>query len=236
MSSSSRLTATAQTYFQFKASFSPCIVFEILQYDLEGIKHHLAETIRKTPNFFMGAPVIIDLEKMKSIDIIPLEPVKNLLLSHGILPIGTRGGNEEQQKAAAAAGLPAVMAGRQTASEPAKNKSRALPVPAKLITQPIRSGMQVYAGEGDLIVTTQVSPGAELMADGHIHVYGTLRGRAMAGVHGNQEARIFCRSLEADLVAIAGYYLTRDEIQLPQDKSSFIQIYLKSEQLQIETL
>lgn len=236
MSSSSQLTNTSQKYFQFKASYSPCIVFEILQYDLDNIKHHLTETIHKTPNFFAGAPVIIDLNKLKSTEVIPLDPVKNMLLSHGILPVGIRGGSDAQQKAAASAGLPAVAAGRQTTPEPVKSKSRATASSTRLVSQPIRSGMQVYASEGDLIVTAQVSPGAELMAEGHIHVYGTLRGRALAGVHGNLQARIFCRSLEAELVAIAGYYLTQDEIRLPEDKTGLIHIYLKDEQLQIETL
>ena len=76
----------------------------------------------------------------------------------------------------------------------------------------MRSGQQVYARGGDLVVTAPVSAGAELMADGHIHVYDTLRGRALAGVQGDENARIFCRSLKAELIAIAGQYRLSDQI------------------------
>lgn len=78
---------------------------------------------------------------------------------------------------------------------------------AKVITQPVRSGQQVYAKGGDLIVLASVGTGAELLADGHIHVYGTLRGRALAGIKGDKSARIFCSDLKAELVSIAGQYL-----------------------------
>lgn len=98
-------------------------------------------------------------------------------------------------------------------------------LPAKMITDPVRSGQQVYAENSDLIVLAPVSSGAELIADGCIHIYGVLRGRAIAGATGNPQARIFCKKLEADLVAIAGVYMVAD--QMPnklQGKS--VQIYL----------
>ncbi len=85
-------------------------------------------------------------------------------------------------------------------------------LPTKLLTDPVRSGQQVYAENCDLIVLGPVSAGAELIADGCIHVYGTLRGRAIAGANGNPNARIFCKRLEADLVAIAGVYMVADQI------------------------
>lgn len=107
------------------------------------------------------------------------------------------------------------------ASRPAKERAasasapaRSLPSggPSKLVTQPIRSGQQVYARGGDLVVAAPVSAGAELMADGHIHVYGTLRGRALAGVQGDRNARIFCSELKAELIAIAGEYLLSEHM------------------------
>ena len=81
-----------------------------------------------------------------------------------------------------------------------------------LVTEPVRSGTQIYARGGDLILLKSVSPGAEIIADGHIHVYGALRGRAIAGATGDSEARIFVRRLEAELVSIAGRYLVSDQI------------------------
>ena len=102
---------------------------------------------------------------------------------------------------------------------------------------PIRSGMQVYAKDSDLIVTAAVSHGAELLADGNIHIYGSLRGRVLAGVQGNMQARIFCRTLEdAELVSIAGYYLTKEDMQNAPAGDGMKQIYLENEQVRIEMI
>src|SRR5260221_653284 len=96
----------------------------------------------------------------------------------------------------------------------------------------VRSGTQIYARGTDLIVTAAVSPGAELVADGNIHVYGTLRGRALAGARGDASARIFCSRLEAELISIAGRYLVSE--QIPQDQRGFpVEIALVDEQLTI---
>jgi len=104
-----------------------------------------------------------------------------------------------------------------------------------LITSPIRSGQQVYAHGGDLIVVASVSPGAELLADGNIHVYGTLRGRALAGINGDEKARVFCHRLQADLVAIAGHYKVFEEIK-SDEENCYKQLYLQNGQLIIESL
>lgn len=106
---------------------------------------------------------------------------------------------------------------------------------AMVVTQPVRSGRQVYAHQGDLVVLATASPGAELLADGHIHVYGPMRGRALAGVSGDTRARIFCRSLEAELVSVAGYWRVRDDI--PEDLiGKPVQIFLQDERVMIEPL
>jgi septum site-determining protein MinC len=107
--------------------------------------------------------------------------------------------------------------------------------PARLLTQPVRSGRQVYAHGGDLVVMSSISPGAELLADGHIHVYGALRGRALAGVSGDLTARIFCRSLEAELVSVAGYWRVREDIpEAIIGKPA--QVFLDGEKIAIEPL
>jgi septum site-determining protein MinC len=102
-------------------------------------------------------------------------------------------------------------------SEPeARRESHAEPAPGarptRTITRPIRSGQQVYAEGGDLIVLSPVSEGAEVLADGNIHIYGPLRGRALAGVHGDVNARIFCQHLDAELISVAGHFLLSDAI------------------------
>jgi septum site-determining protein MinC len=103
---------------------------------------------------------------------------------------------------------------------------------ARLVTGPVRSGTQIYARGTDLVVTASVSPGAELVADGNIHVYGPLRGRALAGASGDTGARIFCSRLDAELVSIAGRYLVSE--QLPAEQRGFpVQIALVDDQLTI---
>ncbi|MHB1947107.1 MAG: septum site-determining protein MinC [Gammaproteobacteria bacterium] len=233
-----------QTCFQFKASFSPCTILQITRYDLEALKHQLVEAIQRAPNFFIGSPVVVDLEKIKTTEVLNFVQLKQILIDAGLVPVGVRGGDEELMQAAVTAGFPRVTIGKTATAEPtAKQKidenqqpQQSPPHATKLVATPIRSGMQVYAKEADLIVVGQVSPGAELLADGHIHVYGALRGRALAGVQGNTQARIFCRTLEAELVSIAGYYLTKEDMQTLPAHDGMIQIYLENEQVRIEAV
>jgi septum site-determining protein MinC len=105
----------------------------------------------------------------------------------------------------------------------------------KLVTRPVRSGQRVYSAGGDLSVVASVSSGAELMADGNIHVYGPLRGRAMAGMKGDTGARIFCQDLQAELISVAGHYRVSENIPA-ELKGAPVQIYLDKEVLRIERL
>jgi len=133
----------------------------------------------------------------------------------------------------------------QAAGPAAKSESRdQAPAPsaaarnrggAKVVSQPVRSGRQVYAQGGELIVLNTVSAGAELLADGNVHVYGALRGRALAGVSGDTEARIFCQSLNAELISVAGHWLVSDDID-ERMLGRAVQIYLKGGGLVIEPL
>ncbi|MBJ7417465.1 MAG: septum site-determining protein MinC, partial [Niveispirillum sp.] len=113
--------------------------------------------------------------------------------------------------------------------EPAPQRS------AMVIAENVRSGRQIYAPGGDLVVIGSVSPGAELLADGSIHVYGALRGRALAGVSGDQGARIFCQSLDAELVSIAGLYRVSEDIGKDIRRRQ-VQIYLNNGYLHIDPL
>jgi len=106
---------------------------------------------------------------------------------------------------------------------------------ALLVTEPVRSGQQIFAERGDLVVVASVSPGAELIARGNIHVYGTLRGRALAGVHGDSAARIFCETLDAELIAIAGLYKLSDAID-PSLRRRRVQAFLDDGTLCVESL
>lgn len=243
------LTRDIKACFQLKTSFAPCTILQILHYDLKELDAQLKQTVRRSPTFFLGAPIIIDLDHTETFEPLDFIKIKEILLANNLVPIGVRGGNTLQQTKAASYGLPLLMIGKlaqqkedlresQTDADSKENSSPAIPetlsTQTKLITTPIRSGMRVYAKNSDLIVTASVSHGAELLADGHIHVYGHLRGRALAGVLGNKNARIFCHHLEAELVSIAGYYLTKEEIEHLPHTVNPLQIYLNENEVKIE--
>jgi septum site-determining protein MinC len=231
-----------QSCFLLKTSFLPCTVLQLVHNDLRALSDQLKISISKAPLFFMGSPVVIDLEKLSSADEVDFSLIKKIITANGMVPIGIRSTCEEHIKAASHMGLPVINLSKTATVEKENNKNTekaapaeaAPPLSTRLINTPIRSGMQAYAKEGDLIVVAHVSPGAELMADGNIHVYGALRGRALAGVRGNTEARIFCQTLEAELVSIAGYYLTKEEMQNLAPIEGIIQIYLENEQVKIK--
>ena len=173
---------------------------------------------RRAPDFFRNAPVIVDLSEIdtggKPLD---FPALLDLLASVDLMPVGIRGGGAALQEAAKVRKLVVLADIKAESHTPAHHPPAAhapkdappvpkMPHPTKLIDHPIRSGQRIYATGSDLIVLSQVSPGAEILADGNIHVYGSMRGRALAGVQGNLEARIFCSDLQAELIAIAGHY------------------------------
>jgi septum site-determining protein MinC len=114
-------------------------------------------------------------------------------------------------------------------------RTELVPIRNRIINHPVRSGQQIYAADGDLIVLGTVSAGAELIADGNIHIYGTLRGRALAGVKGDIETWIFCQSLEAELISIAGRYRISEQID-STDWGKAVQIHLVDDRLVIDHL
>lgn len=229
------LTLERPRCFQFKTSFSPCTVMQVTAADVDRIEAQLSTMMAQTPDFFHSTPIVIDIEKIPPTTFLDFARLKQLLIHYHMVPMGIRGGSLSQQIAAQTQGLLKVNVGKSTVATAVK-KAPEYVDKTKVVTQPIRSGMQVYANEGDLIVAAQVSSGAELMADGHIHVYGALRGRALAGVQGNKQARIFCKQLDADLVAIAGLYLTREDIGTLSNEGSMVQIYLENEQIKIAAI
>src|SRR5215469_3623278 len=204
-----------------------------------AFERELDEQVRRSPRFFLNAPVVLDLKEAEGfVAAADLAAAHEFLGRHTLRLVGVQNASPEQIEAAAAAGLASFAPNpaqppRRRATEP----SLAPPPPASggrtlLVTQPVRSGTQIYARGGDLVVTAAVSPGAEIMADGNIHVYGALRGRALAGAAGDAEARIFCSRFEAELVSIAGRYLVSE--QLPAEERGFpVQIALDDDRLTI---
>jgi len=214
----------AKPCFDIKGTRFTLIVLELFEYDYDTLNAQLAARVKAAPELFNQTPVILSLEKIRNNDYIDFIELTELCKAHGVIPIAVRGGSEEHHLSMTVAGLPRLptitstsLAEKGKAPEPAPVAEPEQPLsrPTKVITTPIRSGQQIYAAGGDLIVLAPVSVGAEILADGNIHVYSSLRGRALAGVRGNTEARIFCQSLEAELISIAGNYKLHDDLQGP---------------------
>ncbi|HRY15859.1 MAG: septum site-determining protein MinC [Candidatus Competibacteraceae bacterium] len=222
--------------FELKGSLFTLTVLHLFQLDRAAIERHLAEKIKQAPSFFNNTPVVIDLEGMTdSPEGLDFNGLYELLRAHGMVPVGIRNGTPMQQAAARLAGLPALPESRSANNGKKPERAEAALMRSRIVSHPIRSGQQIYAPEGDLIVLGAVSAGAEVIADGNIHVYGALRGRALAGVRGATETRIFCQSLEAELVSIAGRYRISEQID-PADRGKATQIHLMEDRLIIEHL
>ena len=170
-------------------------------------------TLARSPGYFVGKPIVLDLA---SVDL------SSAAIAHLVGNLNERNirvlGIEGVEEARLAANMPPLLTGGRacviTRSEPAqKPEPEAKPKPTSLLLDsPVRSGQSIVFIEGDVTVLGSVGSGAEIVAGGSIHIYGTLRGRAMAGVNGNSNARIYCQKIEAELLAIDGYYQTAEQI------------------------
>ncbi|MFZ1828812.1 MAG: septum site-determining protein MinC [Candidatus Competibacteraceae bacterium] len=221
--------------FELKGSLFTLTVLHLFQMDRTAIERHLVEKVKQAPSFFNNTPVVIDLEGMTdSPDDLDFNGLYELLRAHGMVPVGLRNGTPLQQAAARLAGLPALPESRAIGG--AKKPDKSEPASrSRMVNHPVRSGQQIYAPDGDLIVLGTVSAGAEVIADGNIHIYGVLRGRALAGARGDAAARIFCQSLEAELVSIAGRYRISEQID-SADRGKAAQIHWMEDRLIIEPL
>jgi septum site-determining protein MinC len=166
-------------------------------------------TLERSPGFFVGRPVVLDLSAV-DLSASAIAHLISNLESRAIRVLGIEGVDEQHLGPALP---PLLTGGRQCMLEQQAPKPEAKPKPTSLLIEsPVRSGQSIVFAEGDVTVLGSVSSGAEIVAGGSIHIYGTLRGRAMAGVNGNAGARIFCQKIEAELLAIDGYYQTVEDI------------------------
>ena len=222
--------------------------------DLTQLAAALHERFADVPALLDGEPVAIDLTTLREADsAVDFPALIALLRAHAMQPIAARGGSPAQMQAALHAGLveahgsapvrvesaalahPAAESAADAPSAPAVAPAPAAR-PTVVVDRPLRSGQQVYARGADLIVLAAVSFGAEVIADGHIHVYAPLRGRAIAGAQGNAEARIFATCMQPQLVSIAGIYRTT-ETELPPDVlGKAAQVRLVGDRLVVEPL
>lgn len=230
--------------FQLKGSMLALTVLELLHSDLERLDRQLASKVRQAPQFFSNTPLVLALDRLPDDHAdIDLEALLRLCRKHGLRTLALRAKLALHVHAARQLDLavlpPSGAKSRAVnpvaAAEPAKP-----PVPehrpTRLITSPIRGGQQVYAQGGDLIVTAPVSPGAELLADGNIHVYAPLRGRALAGIKGDASARIFCHDLGAEMLSIAGRYKVAEDLRRDPGWGRNVQVSLSGDVLNITRL
>ncbi|WP_269790591.1 septum site-determining protein MinC [Stenotrophomonas sp. Iso1] len=228
--------------------------------DVARLVQEMHERVSRAPKLFGRAAVILDFGGLSQLpDLATAQDLLNGLRQAGVLPVALAYGTQETEQLSEQLGLPLLAKFRaqyeRTAGEPAptpatappprvaepKSKpapaaaSAAAPQPGRMQRTTVRSGQQLYAENCDLTVLATVGAGAEVIADGSIHIYGTLRGRALAGAQGNEGARIFCRDFHAELVAIAGRYKVLDDI--PDNlRGKAVQVWLEQDQIMIAAL
>lgn len=225
--------APAPASFEIKSANLPLLGLLLKTDQLDTLQEELAGQYGATPDFFDQDPLLIDLAPLvaerpeASVD---FPRLLALLRQHKMAPLAVCGGSAAMHEAARSAGL-SVAAGARVHHTPrpaAAKPAEAPPASAMLIERPVRAGVQIYARGRDLIVNAMVNPGAEIIANGHIHVYAPLRGRVIAGARGDSSARIFALNLEPELIAIAGVYQTA-KVALPANvQGRPAQIYLDS--------
>ena len=228
--------------------------------DVPRLVQEMHERVTRAPKLFARAAVVLDFGGLAQLPDLPTaQALINGLRQAGVLPVALAYGTSQTEQLAEQLGLPLLAKFRaqyerdqDTATPPAPaRRSAAPPAPApapapaapaagsgelgKMHHTTVRSGQQLYAENCDLTVMATVGAGAEVIADGSIHIYGTLRGRALAGAQGNTTARIFCREFHAELVAIAGHYKVLDDV--PDSlRGKAVQVWLEQDQIKIAAL
>ncbi|AOI91520.1 septum site-determining protein MinC [Burkholderia pseudomultivorans] len=249
-------------FFELRSGSVDTLLFTVKTTDLDALRAELVKRFEATPEFFADDVVAIDVRRLADGERVALADIRQMLNDVRMRPVGvvasaTQGwageaglplleardrrapsakpaDEAEPAPAAAAAAAPAAEAMPEPAVEPAPTPVQA-GAQTLVIDRPLRSGQQIYA-KGDLVVLAPVSHGAEIIAEGNIHIYAPLRGRALAGVHGNHDARIFCTCLEPELISIAGIYRTTENPLPAEVLGKSVQIRLEEEKLMIEPL
>ncbi|MCD7100362.1 septum site-determining protein MinC [Stenotrophomonas sp. MMGLT7] len=222
--------------------------------DVARLVQEMRDRVNRAPKLFGRAAVIVDFGGLSQVpDVTTAQALIDGLQAAGVLPVALAYGTRETELLGEQLGLPLLakfraqyerIDGGAAAPAPARAEPprpatppapAAKPKPGRMQRSAVRSGQQLYAENCDLTVLATVGAGAEVIADGSIHIYGTLRGRALAGAQGNAEARIFCREFHAELVAIAGQYKVLDDVPL-ELRGKAVQIWLEQDQIRIAAL
>jgi len=240
------------------ASFT---VLRLKSTDLELIENQLRAKTSQLPSLFLDAPVLIDVAPLADeVAALPLSDLARLVRACQMIPVAVAHLPDGLRPAAVEAGMgiwrgpiqARVRAGAEPASIPSiPSISSVPPIPSHettpapqlsaahggpvVVTTPVRGGQVIHAHNNDLVVLAPVNPGAQVIADGHLHVYAPMRGRGVAGAKGLPGARIFCQKLEAELLAISGAYVMADEIP-PAMRGRAVQVYLENGECRLQPL
>jgi septum site-determining protein MinC len=248
--------ATRIEPFRLRGANFNLLVLRLLDHRPEAVVPAIGDQFRRAPGFLRFAPIVLGLS---DIQVSPAEVdfpgLIQGLRELEIMPIGTTGGTAEMRNAALSYGLPLVrsVGGKETdeditapAPPPGETAQAAPPAPLPItkpaaaratmvVEQPVRAGQRIWAEGADLIVTSTVNSGAEVIADGNIHVYGALRGRAIAGGASNMEARVFALNFDPELVSIAGFYAVREGFPAAQIGKA-MQVRLVGERMRFDPI
>lgn len=233
------MSQTANTY-DIKSASLDVLAFVLRSNHLDELTQALESRFgnRATPS--AAEAVVLDVAALDNPADLALDRVLSLLGHYGFRAVALRHPDPALEALAHRFGL-AHVTGQVIASKPAASEATAAPegiasAPTMIIDRPVRAGQQIYAKGGDLVVLAMVSAGAEVIADGNIHVYAPLRGRALAGARGNTAARIFTQCMEAELVSIAGVYRTIEQALPDSIRGKPAQVFLENERLVITAL
>ena len=235
-----------KTAIEFKGRMLMMTVLQLKNLDANILHQQVSQRLEDAAQWLQEAPVVIDVSPELDSDPVALMAAVDTLRSLGVNLVALARSENIDADTASMLGLGtlSLAGGRDVPrrAEPAPatddgaadSKPAAQQVETMVIDQPVRSGQQVYS-RGDLIVLAPVSTGAEIMADGNIHVYSNLRGRALAGVRGDTSARIFCQQLNAELVSIAGHYRVAED--LPESyRNRPVHLYMQGEAMHFTAL
>lgn len=247
--------------FKIKTGNLSVLKLHLLTTDIAQLKKQLALRLAQTPDFFASTPVVLELSSIAELDTVPnFSELTAFMLEQGMCAAGVMGGSELQKMAAAQAGLGSFVSSTaasrkepdaaaklpeqselpgfaERVAEPVADQAvreAVLSRPTMVIDKPVRTGQRIYAEGANLVVLAIVNAGAELIADGDIHVYAPMRGRAIAGARGNEAARIFVQGMEAELLSIAGCFKVFEDA-IPE-RAKPAQVRLEGSRLLIEPM
>ena len=230
------LAGRAPASFEIKSATLPLVALLLKSPDLALLAQELQARFGEMPEFFDNDALVVDLSPLKGEGEVDFEELLQVLKPYRVMPVAVRGGSAQQMESALASGLADAPEAAPHPSPLPRGEKEQRPTTAMVIDKPLRGGQQVYARGRDLVVLSMVNPGAEVIADGHIHVYAPLRGKAIAGARGDADARIFTLCLEPELVSIAGVYRT-SEVAWPKSvRGKPAQIRLVDDKLVMEAL